>query len=193
MSDPPCNDEHDAPDLVVRAKHDRAAFGLLYDRFFPLVHRYCRRRLDDATADDVTAEVFLQVARAIRRFPGTSEDDFRRWVYRIATNAIAAQWRQRARRDTLVERAQQRQRWMESQGTEPATGDEMEAVAQALAALNERDEALITLRYLEGLSFDEVGQIIEARPATVRAAVSRAMRKLRRNLAALRPEIKSND
>ena len=106
MTNSPCSSEAAVDELVVRAKEDGEAFAALYDRFFALVHRYCRRRLRDATAaDDVSSEVFLQVARAIRRFAGKTEEDFRRWVYRIATNAINAQLRQSTRRGDLLKRA----------------------------------------------------------------------------------------
>ena len=98
--------------LVVLAKTDRQALGALYDRFFPLVHRYCRRRLfDGAAADDVASEVFLQVARSFRRFGGTTEEDFRRWIYRIATNAANAQLRKQSRHGRLLARAAQLGWW----------------------------------------------------------------------------------
>src|SRR5437588_11050164 len=82
-------------DLVVRAKSDRGAFSRLYDRYYPRVARYCLRRLFDRTlADDVVSEVFLQVASHIRTFTGRTETDFRRWLFRIATNAVNAHLRQ---------------------------------------------------------------------------------------------------
>ena len=65
-------------ETVVRAKTDRAAFGSLYDRYQPLVTRYCMRRLFDRTvAEDVVSDVFLTVASNIRTFPGRTETDFR--------------------------------------------------------------------------------------------------------------------
>jgi RNA polymerase sigma-70 factor (ECF subfamily) len=94
MSIPPTNDETDCDQLVEQAKTQREAFAALYDRYFPRIHRYCQRRLlDCATADDLSSEVFVNIAQSIRRFPGTTEVDFRRWVYRIATNVINAHFR----------------------------------------------------------------------------------------------------
>lgn len=87
MSIPPTNDETDCDQLVEQAKTQREAFAALYDRYFPRIHRYCQRRLlDCAMADDLSSEVFLNIAQSIRRFPGTTETDFRRWAYRIATS-----------------------------------------------------------------------------------------------------------
>src|SRR6476660_8073711 len=96
-------------DVVVRAHHDRAAFALLYDHYYPQVLRYCVRRLFvRAVAEDVTSEVFLSVARALRDFAGTTETDFRRWLFRIASNAINAHQRQSARHDALRQAAIER-------------------------------------------------------------------------------------
>ncbi len=53
MTIPRTDDEADADDLVVRAKTDLDEVGELYDRYFPIIWRYCRRRqLDASTADD---------------------------------------------------------------------------------------------------------------------------------------------
>ena len=84
MSD--ADDEADA--LVRAAKNDREAFGRLFDRYHPLLHRYCQRRLAGKDgADDVVAEAFLAIARGMREFPGKTNQDFRCWAYRIASNA----------------------------------------------------------------------------------------------------------
>ena len=149
------------------------------------MHRHCRRRLlNEAAADDVSSEVFLQVARAIRRFPGSTEEDFRRWVYRIATNAINAYRRQAARRGTLFDRARRLGWWSKAETPGPNLDDEFENVLAGLAMLGEREQEAITLRFMEGLSYEEVGKILDARPATIRVGVSRAIQSLRQWLAA---------
>ena len=119
-------------ELVVRAKVHREAFGLLYDRSFPLLHRYCYRRLlDSAADDDVSSEVLLQVAHAIARFPGRTEDEFRRWVYRIATNAINAHLRQTIRRGDLLRRAVDLGRWKTAE-TAPLPAEQGDSKMEAV-------------------------------------------------------------
>jgi RNA polymerase sigma-70 factor, ECF subfamily len=168
---------------VVRARTDRAAFGALYDQYLPVVHRYCRRRLlDSGAADDVSSEVFLSVARSIREFTGTTHEDFRRWIYRIATNAIHAQHRQAARRGELLERAVRLGWWPCESAREQADAGDWEAVLQVLATLEPREQAVITLRFMEGLSYGDVAEIVDAQPATVRVMVSRALKQLRDKL-----------
>ena len=93
-------------DLVEIARSDRNAFGRLFDHFYPPIFAYCLRRLVvRATAEDVTSEIFLKVAASIREFSGTSAEDFRRWLFRIATNEINANLRQTIRRRELLEAA----------------------------------------------------------------------------------------
>src|SRR5688572_21066920 len=95
---PPAMDD----DLVVRARRDRAVFAVLYDRYYPRVLRYCLRRLFvRAVAEDVTSDVFLSAAGHLPDFAGTTETDFRRWLFRIASNAVNAHLRQSQRRDAL--------------------------------------------------------------------------------------------
>jgi RNA polymerase sigma-70 factor, ECF subfamily len=182
-----CNDETAADDLVVRAKVDREAFGALYDRFFPLVYRYCHRRLrESGAAEDVSSEVFLQVARAMQRFPGTSTEDFRRWVYRIATNAINAHLRQTTRRAGLLARAVQSGNRSTADGisaTPEPVSVEHESVIRALAHLTHREQTVLTLRFMEGLSYEEVAEVLNIRPATLRVVASRAIKNLRRRLS----------
>src|SRR6185369_4056959 len=98
----------DGNDLVVRARTDRAAFAELYDLYYPRVAQYCMRRLFERTvAEDVTSEVFLQVATHLRTFAGRTETDFRCWLFRIATNALNASLRQASRRQALWKAAVQ--------------------------------------------------------------------------------------
>ena len=76
-------------DMVLRARSDAEALGKLYERSYDRVFRYCVRRLFlKEMAEDVTAAVFLHVAERVRDFRGTSEREFRNWLYAIATNEI---------------------------------------------------------------------------------------------------------
>jgi RNA polymerase sigma-70 factor (ECF subfamily) len=179
----------DADELVVRARSDRDALGQLYDSHYPIVHRYCWRRLfDRCAAEDVASQVFLQVAASMHRFPGTTSRDFRCWVFRIATNAINAHQRQRLRRGALLSRASRLGWWNrpdESEVSLPGEvmGVEWAAVAKALLSLSQRQQTAVSLRYMEGLSFAEIATVMGEREGVLRVLVSRALERLRRRLA----------
>jgi len=98
------NDPFDG--VVKAARNRRDALGELFDHFYPPVFAYCTRRLlVRAVAEDVTSEIFLKIASRIRDFSGTTAEDFRRWLFRIATNEINAYLRQTIRRRELLESA----------------------------------------------------------------------------------------
>jgi RNA polymerase sigma-70 factor (ECF subfamily) len=186
MSDEPLTSEEPAADdeLVVRARTDRAAFGILYDRYYAHIARYCLRRLFDRTrAEDVVSDVFLQAASHICEFPGRTATDFRRWLFRIATNAVNAHVRQSRRRHELWEAAARGRHWDRGSDSHPSHAEcerlDWLAVYQALLELDERDQTIVTLRFFADLSHEEIADVVDATPGAVRTALSRALNRLR--------------
>jgi len=170
-------------EVVVAARTERQAFGRLFDVFYPEVLRYARRRMFvQAAAEDVTSDVFLQIARGLPTFGGATLEEFRRWTFRIATNAINARLRQTLRRRDLLEQAARdgavRGAALATDETsgEPCDWTEVDA---ALQELSEREQSLISLRFFAGLEPSQVAEILEMTPAAVRTAQCRALDKLR--------------
>jgi RNA polymerase sigma-70 factor, ECF subfamily len=89
----------DDASLAERSRVDADAFGALYDRYCDRIYRYVFRRLrNHEVAEDVTAEIFLKVLRAIDTYrPATAP--FSTWLYRIAANAVVDH--ARGRRSTI--------------------------------------------------------------------------------------------
>jgi len=186
MSDEPLTSEGPVADdeLVVLARTDRAALGLLYDRYYAHVARYCLRRLfDRSIAEDVVSDVFLQVASHIREFPGRTATDFRRWLFRIATNAVNAHLRQSQRRHELWEAAARGRHWDRGSGSHSsqAVHERLDwpAVYQAVLELEERDQTIVTLRFFADLSHEEIADVVNATAGAVRTALSRTLNRLR--------------
>ena len=187
MTEPPpaAESAHAADTLVVRAKRDRAALGQLYDIFYPTVLRYCLRRLGDrAVAEDLTSAVFLQIASHISHFGGCTETDFRRWLFRIATNGVHAHWRQCRRRNALWHQAAASGRLAgPAAGGDPSdtaqAALDWPAIQQALLELNEREQSIVSLRFFAGCSHDEIAAIVGASAAAVRTSLSRSLARLR--------------
>ena len=93
-------------ELVVRAQSEAEALARLYDLYYPRVYRFCVvRTAHRQQAEDLTSEVFLQVARSMQRFRGSMEQDFRRWVFAIAANQANNLYRRTLRRARLLDRA----------------------------------------------------------------------------------------
>jgi RNA polymerase sigma-70 factor (ECF subfamily) len=170
--------------LVVRARHSREAFAILFDEYYPRVQRYCCLRLGHRhTSEDATSEVFLQVARSIKTFAGESAVDFRRWLFRIASNVVNSQFRRiRVRRETACT--------IEVADASPPVIDhaeDWESVTRAMQELDERSQHVVAMRFLEQQSYEEIAEGLEMTPGAVRTAVSRALSELRRLLGARWP------
>lgn len=172
--------------LVQAAKDDRTAFGRLFDEFHPVIFAYCMRRLVvRAVAEDVTSEVFLKVACHIREFIGITTEDFRRWLFRIATNEINAHLRQSIRRRELLEAAVQMGKISPAVSSTLLDDDSMldwQLLYEALAQLTEREQAIISLRFFACLGHSEISRVLKIRSGAIRVALSRALKKLRKRL-----------
>jgi RNA polymerase sigma-70 factor (ECF subfamily) len=150
------------------------ALAALCERVYPRVLRYMRYRVGATHAEDLTEEVFLRVVRSIHGQSGT----FEAWLYRIAGNVVvdwlrARRVREPVRSDTeAVERAASTDR-----GT--ARADARLDLADALERLTDEQRELVTLKFIEGLSNDQVGEITGRSAEAVRALQFRALAALR--------------
>jgi len=171
--------------LVRQARTSRDALGKLYDYFYPRIFRYCVYRLySREVAEDTTSEIFLQIARNVHRLNICKATGFRSWIYAIANNEINAHIRKQNRRKQLMEAA--------CHAGEIDTTDHIEDEAdgdvkwpelhQAILRLKPRQQAVITLRFFEGMPNDDIAQILGMKSGAVRTSISRAVTILGRIL-----------
>ena len=171
-------------DLVVRARNERSAFAVLYDRYYPRVMRYCLRRLYvREVAEDVTSDAFLQVASRLPGFAGSTETDFRRWLFRIASNAVNAYVRQTRRRQELLETAVAMGRFRGINCVPTLDHLDWPTVFRAVLELDSRDQTILTLRYFADLPHDDIADIVGIKSGAVRTALSRILDRLRARVA----------
>ena len=155
------------------------------DRVYRLAYRLTGNRHD---AEDLTQEVFVRVFRSLSTYtPGTFEG----WIHRITTNLFLdqARRRQRIRFDALSD---ERAGLLRSTGPAPDTAldDQLfdDDVERALASLPPDFRAAVVLCDVEGLSYDEIADILGAKLGTVRSRIHRGRAMLRRALAHRAPE-----
>lgn len=170
-------------ELVVRVqKGDKGAFDLLVrkyqHRIAKLVSRYVR---DRAETEDVTQEAFIKAFRAIKGFRG--ESAFYTWLYRIAINTaknyLVSQGRRLPTADMETEEAEAvvvgtNLRDATTPERQMLAGEIGEAVERVLARLPDDLRTAITLREIEGLSYEEIAGIMECPVGTVRSRIFRA-------------------
>ena len=171
-------------ELVVRARADGSALGKLYELYYGRIFRFCVHRLFcRATAEDVTSMVFLEAARKIRDFAGSTEADFSRWIYAIAMNKANSYFRKTSRRKKIMEKiATVRGADCEEEGKDCVY--DWAEVYSAVMKLSSKEQTIITLRFFEKLGFDVIAQILDSKPSAVRVALHRSLKKLRKELEA---------
>ena len=175
----------DLPDeaLAVRAKDGGPAFALIYDRYVDRVYRYLRYRTSDPRdAEDLTSEVFLRALRAIGRYAPRAP--FYSWIYRIARNAVVDHYRARrelASFDDMADRPDGHPAG-DPEGHVIAI-DRRERMRRAMEHLPDEQQEVIVLRFINGLSPEEVAVVIGKRASAVRDIQFRALHALRRRVA----------
>ena len=168
--------------LIADARSDPAAFVKLYRRHYDAIFRYCVHRLFDRhMAEDITAEVFLKVVENLHRFKG-SKQQFRNWLYKIATNAVNDHLRRTARRGGLFKNSREQVHSHGADCEEPST-ETLALLREAVLSLKPRYQAIITLRFFENLKLTEIAEVLGSSPGTIRSQLARALTKLRKVLA----------
>ena len=171
-------------ELMRRIGNDPEAFVQLYRRNYDDIFRYCVHRLFERhTAEDVTAEVFLKAAGHVHRFSGCDENQFRNWLFRIATNEVNNHLRKTNRRQRLLQRLGQ---GPDPNGAdqEPPDAEQINRVKNAVLRLRPRHQTIITLRFFENLKPIEIAGVLGCSAATARSHVARAIAQLRKKLKA---------
>ena len=162
-------------DLVAAARARPSEFLALYDRYFARVLGYVRVRIrDGATCEDVTSHVFTTALAEIGRFRG--HGPFAGWLFQIARNAVYDAQRRRMTEPQVIERAVG-DPTPEEQVLERERAEELRAL---IRLLRPEQQHLLALRYGAGLSFAEIGAVVDAAPATVRVRMHRTLEELRR-------------
>jgi len=161
---------------AVRARTDRAAFGVLYDRYVDRVYAYCRRRLQtQEAAEDATSQTFLKALAAIPRYRPEA-GSFRAWLFTIANRVVIDGFRRGKPTTALDDAVAVR---------DPDPGPERVAIeretSRELYALVDRlpDEQanLIQLR-LAGLTDREIADVLGIPVGTVKSRLHAALVKL---------------
>jgi RNA polymerase sigma factor (sigma-70 family) len=162
-------------ELVAQAQRgDREAFAALYDRYLPRVHGYCYRLLGEReAAEDATTDVFM---RALTALPACRTGSFRSWLFAIAHNVIADEWRRQ--RPTVSLEAAVALADPASLEEVAATAADWSSVLSVLPRLSEDQQHVVALR-LSGLSAVEIGDALGKPRNAVDGIHHRALLRLR--------------
>ena len=156
---------------------DEEAFAALWREFQPQIRRYLWVLAPEA-ADDLSAETWLQVIKALRRFSG-DERGFRAWLFTIARNCHL-DWRRRSARraETLVPSPSTEQVAPDDPVRSVETQLATEQALDLIAALPKSQAEAVMLRVVNGLDVATVARITGREPGTVRVLVHRGLKRL---------------
>lgn len=181
-------------ELVARVqKGDKTAFDLLVRKYQHKIAKLVSRYVYDRTeVEDVTQEAFIKAYRALGGFRG--ESAFYTWLYRIAINTaknyLVSQGRRLPTADIESEEAELSEegaslREIATPEHTALTGEIAATVMAAMNALPEDLRTAITLREIEGLSYDEIAAVMDCPIGTVRSRIFRAREAIDKELRPL--------
>jgi RNA polymerase sigma-70 factor (ECF subfamily) len=166
---------------------DRDAFQQLFEAYKDKVFSIAVYTVggDRSLADDVTQQIFLKLFTAIRQFRGDSE--FTTWLYRLVVNACMDERRRRRRwlpwgDDSVMKNPSERK----PQEKQYARREVAESVQSAIGKLKPKFRLPILLKYVEGLSYEEIAAVMGCTKGTVASRLNRGHSQLAKHLEHLR-------
>ncbi len=174
-------------DLVLAALSSRNAYGAIVRRFEAPLRRYVRRLLgrEAASADDVLQNAFIKAYMNLNDYDPLRP--FSPWIYRIAHNEAVSHMRKiksgpqplpQDDADAILERIVDPDDPASLHGRKHATAQ----LRRALDRLDPKYRDILTLRYLEEQSYDEISDILQLPPGTVATLLRRGLQRLRQDL-----------
>jgi RNA polymerase sigma-70 factor (ECF subfamily) len=181
---------HDDAELAARALADPTAFATLFDRYFPLIHKYALYRVGDLTiADDLTSEVFEALLNALPRYKPVKAP-FGAWLFGIARHAVNDHHRnQKNKREVPSE-------FMDLLFANDPLPEEVslnleaeQRLLTALKQLSSREKDIIALKFAANLTNRQIAKLTTIGESNVGVILYRSMQRLRQLLY----EMEKND
>ncbi len=185
FSEPATASDSDAVLVERTVAGDQKAFELLVIKYQRRIQRLIGRMVRDVDlVEDIAQETFIRAYRALAQFRG--EAQFYTWLYRIAVNTAKKALMDLKRNPTVSENSfksddDDETSPLENELTSPETPETLLAgkeIAQmvnaAMEALPEELRQAITLREIEGLSYEEIAEAMSCPIGTVRSRIFRA-------------------
>lgn len=184
------DDQHERHDLwddesaiIAAARRDPAAFAPLYEQHAPDIYRYCYVRLGlREAADDLTARVFIRAIERLHQYKPRSGASFRSWLFAIARNMLADEWRRRKDIRLLPDQVDLTRDDYPGPEAVAIHRTEMDRLRAALNNLPDRQREIIELRMV-GFKSTEIAETLGTNLAAIKSAQSRAYRSLRQQLS----------
>lgn len=177
-------------DLIKKCKKgSREAFNILISKYQVQVINIAYNMLSNREdAYDAAQEVFLRVYRNIESFK--EQSSFTTWLYRITANVCSDILRKRQKGSNIISLNQFTEDNDEADIKDDSASveenielsEKQAAVRKAISELKEEYRIVITLCDIQGMSYDEISEIIKVPTGTVKSRINRARNALKKNL-----------
>jgi RNA polymerase sigma-70 factor (ECF subfamily) len=168
-------------ELAARAARDFGAFTLLYERYLEPVYRFVRSQTRDrATAEDLTAQVFLKALAGAATFKGAGS--YRSWIFTIARNTVTTWRTERKKHVVPIEEISQHP---DPAPTAPAlaiASEDRALLWDAVSRLPDAQREVVRLRYRRELTIEEIARVTRRSTGAVRVLLHRARARLQQLL-----------
>jgi len=182
----PDSEERELVDAVRR--EDRGAFRALYERYRDRVYNLAFYSLgEELWAEDVLQIVFLKIYRGLPAF--RYEASLSTWIYRIAVNECQNQLQRRGAKHVPLDAilgSDEEFDTAQLPDTEHLERERRQILRDAVMDLSPKLRGVVVLKYVEGLSYDEIARVLECAPGTVASRLNRALAELETRLHPLR-------
>ena len=184
---PTVNEPIDWQTIAACQQGDRDALRLLFEAYKDRVYSIAVYSMggDQSAAADVTQQVFVKLMTRIGQFRGNSE--FTTWLHRLVVNCCLDERRKQRRFVPLAEFGLVKTNHSErSQATAYARRELAGQVQAAIAELKPKMRWPILLKYIEGLSYEEIAAVLGCSKGTVASRLNRGHKALAKRLGHLR-------
>ncbi len=174
--------------IVAAQRGDRDAFKTLYDRYRDRVYNFIFYSLgNEMASEDVLQIVFTKIYRGLPGF--RFEANLGTWIYRIALNECLNQQRKRSIQQVPFEAllgSDDESDYKAAADLRHAEGERREIVRRAVMELSPKLRAVVALKYVDELSYEEIASVLQCSAGTVASRLNRALSQLEARLAPLR-------
>ncbi len=168
--------------IVIRCKSgQREAFEELFEHYQPRLKYYVRRLDSSGETDDILQDIWIKVFRKIGKLKENSS--FPVWLYRIARNEVFGRYRQN---DKFVEFPQENEHPEYNDDNHEFSAEDAEKLHKALNKIQPFHREVLTLSFIEQMSYQQIAEVIGCSTGTVRSRIFYAKQSLRK-------EMESND
>lgn len=163
--------------LVERAKHDKEAFGVLFNEYFSLILNYVFRRIGiKEDAEEITEEVFFKALNSIKTYKDRGIP-YSSYLMRIAINEVNY-YLKRRKKIILVENPKN----FSKKYTHDEKKMKFMIIQRALLKLPLKYQTVISLKYFEKMKIKEIAKILNENENTVKTLLRRGIDRLRREI-----------